>query len=102
MKLIYATFPTHEEAMETARTLLTEKLIACANILAGATSIYSWEGKIQEQNEVIMFAKTTAEKSGAVISRINELHSYDVPCVLVLPVESGLPDYIKWAEDEIS
>jgi periplasmic divalent cation tolerance protein len=102
MKLIYATFPTHEEAIETARTLLSEKLIACANVLPSATSVYRWQGNIQEQSEAILYAKTTAEKSTSAIERINALHSYDVPCILVLPVESGSAEFIKWVAREVS
>lgn len=102
MKLIYATFPTHEEAIETARNLLARKLIACANVLPAATSIYSWKEKIEQQSESIMIAKTTAKNSEAVIALMNELHSYDLPCVLVLPVESGLPEFINWVDTEVS
>ncbi len=101
MKLLYVTFPTYEEAVALAHTLLTEKLIACANVLPGAMSVYKWQGKVEEQPEAIMFAKTTAEKATAAVARITELHSYDVPCVLVLPVESGAPEFMEWVAGEV-
>lgn len=101
MKLIYATFGSKEEAVSIAHKLLAEKLIACANIFDGSTSVYRWNGEVQQQSEAILFAKTTQEKAQKVVSRIKELHSYELPCVLVLPVESGLPEFMKWVEGEV-
>lgn len=100
MKLLYATFANEEEAIKIVRVLLAEKLIACANISA-STSLYNWQGEQKQEKEAIMFAKTSADKTEAAIARIKELHSYDLPCILVLPVEAGLPEFIKWVESQI-
>ncbi len=100
IKLLYATFGVKEEAVAVAHKLLAEKLIACANVLDGSTSIYRWEGEVQEASEVILFAKTTEEKAEKAIARIKELHSYKLPCALILPIESGLPDFMGWVEKE--
>ena len=69
-------------------------------MLDGSTSVYRWEGEVQEASEVILFAKTTEAQAEKASSRIKELHSYDLPCALVLPVESGLPEFMQWVEKE--
>ncbi len=102
IKLLYATFASKEEAVSVAHKLLVEKLIACANILDGSTSIYKWENKVQQQKEAILFAKTTDKQAQKAIARTKELHSYDLPCVLILPVEAGLPAFMNWVEAEAS
>ena len=99
IKLLYATFGSKEEAVSVAHKLLEEKLVACANVLDGSTSIYRWQGEVKQQPEVILFAKTTQEKAQKAAKRIKELHSYDLPCVLILPVESGLPEFMQWVEN---
>ncbi|MEK6746209.1 MAG: divalent-cation tolerance protein CutA [Pseudomonadota bacterium] len=102
IKLLYATFASKEEALSIAHKLLQEKLIACANVLDGSTSVYRWQGEVQEASEVILFAKTTDKQAQKAASRIKELHSYELPCVLILPVESGLPEFMEWVETETS
>lgn len=101
-KLLYATFANKEEALSIAHKLLEEKLIACANVMDGGTSVYRWQGEVQEANEVIMFAKTMHSQAEKAVVRIKELHSYKLPCVLVIPVESGLPEFMQWAAKEVS
>ena len=102
MVLLYATFPNRSEALSTARTLLSEKLIACANVIDNATSIYVWEGEVKENSEAILFAKTTEAQQNAVITRVKALHSYELPCILVLPVERGYTPFLRWVEGEVS
>ena len=99
MQLLYATFAHKEEALKIARVLVEEHLVACANIVDGATSIYRWEGTIEEQPEVAMFAKTAHPEQA--IARIKTLHSYALPCVLTLPVQGGNPEFIEWVEKTI-
>jgi periplasmic divalent cation tolerance protein len=101
-KLLYATFAGKEEAVTVAHKLLKEKLIACANVMDGGTSVYRWEGEVQEASEVILFAKTTEVQAKKAIARIKELHSYKLPCVLILPVESGLPEFMQWVAKEMT
>ncbi len=100
IKLLYATFASKEEAVAVAHKLLEEKLIACANIFDGGASIYRWQGEVQQANEAILFAKTTDKQSQKAVNRIKDLHSYDLPCVLILPAEAGLPEFIEWVETE--
>lgn len=95
---IYVTSGSRQEALDIARTLVEEKLAACVNILP-AVSVYRWEDSVEEEEELVMFIKTTAEHSGNVISRVRELHSYDVPCIVALPVDKGNPEYLNWIAD---
>lgn len=102
IKLLYATFANKEEALSIAHKLLNEKLIACANVMDGGTSVYRWEGEVQEASEVTMFAKTTEAQAEKAVARIKKLHSYELPCVLILPVESGMPEFMQWVKKETS
>ena len=99
---VYLTFPDVDTAMSIGQTLLTERLIACLNVLPRATSIYRWEGQIVSQEEVVAFAKTTADRLAALSDRVAELHPFEVPCIVALDVVGGLPTYLQWVADETS
>ena len=92
---IYITTKDEAEARKIGKTLIEEKLAACANIHP-INSIYWWEGKIVEDSEIAMLVKTKAELVDEVITRVKELHSYEVPCIVSLPIEKGYPDFLKW------
>ncbi len=100
--LLYITCPTPEEARNIARTLVLEKLIACANVLPGATSIFRWKGEIQEAQETVLIAKTSRDALEKAQARILALHSYDCPCIVALPIEAGNPDFLKWVEESVA
>jgi periplasmic divalent cation tolerance protein len=93
---VYATFADAEEAARIARTLVEERLAACANILGPARSIYRWEGEIEDGTEVAALFKTRAEQAEALMARLAALHSYDVPAAVVWPVADALPAYAQW------
>ena len=97
---VYATFGSEEEARRIARTLVEEGLAACANILAPCQSIYRWQGKVEEAAEVPALLKTAAARADALIARIAELHSYDVPAAVVWPIADALADYRRWVASE--
>jgi len=99
--LIYSVFATSEQAKKVARVLVEEKLIACANILPAHSAIYEWEGKIVEESEVIMLAKTISENFMAVEKRICGLHSYETPCVLEVALENIAPEFAKWVRNAV-
>ncbi|MFC1904443.1 divalent-cation tolerance protein CutA [Chloroflexota bacterium] len=99
--LIYVTTQDEAEAREIGRTLVEERLAACVNIFP-IKSIYRWQGTIEEAGEVAMFIKTRAELADKIIKRVKELHSYEVPCIVSLPIEKGYPDYLKWIEESTS
>ncbi len=99
VKLIYVTVPLREEAEKLAEVLVTEQLAACANIIEGVTSIFHWEGKLCRENEVILILKTTEERVEELTERIKQLHSYDCPCIVALPIEGGNPDFLTWVAE---
>ncbi len=99
---IYATFGTAEEAQRIARLLVEERLVACANILAPCRSIYRWEGRIEDAEEVPALFKVEASGAEAALARIADLHSYDVPAAVVWPIANALPDYAEWVAQESS
>ncbi len=84
-----------------ARTLVDEGLAACVNLLPEVTSVYRWKGQVHEDGETLLIAKTSREGSAALIRRVEEVHSYDVPECIVIPVTSGLPAYLDWVIHEI-
>ena len=93
--LVYITAKDEEEASSIGQALVSEKLAACVN-LHPIKSIFHWQGKINQEDEVALLAKTRAELANEVISRVKELHSYEVPCAIVLPLEKGNPDFLEW------
>ena len=99
---VYAVFASTEEAQRIGRTVIEEGLAACINILPGCRSIYRWQGKIEEADEVPAILKTTDLRVDQLIARIADLHSYDVPAITVWPVHKLLADYGDWVETEAS
>ena len=95
---IYITTRDEDEARRIGKTLVEEKLAACVNIHP-ITSIYRWQGEIEEEGEAAMLVKTTAELADRVIERVKELHSYEVPCIVSLSIDKGYPGYLKWIEE---
>ncbi len=90
-----------DEARDLARALLEERLIACAT-MSGVTSLYTWQGDIQEDTETLLMMKTTAERWPALRDHLTEIHSYEVPEVLALPVSDGNDDYLAWLGDVVT
>ncbi|WP_395622296.1 divalent-cation tolerance protein CutA [Sphingomonas daechungensis] len=98
---VYAIFATAEEAERIGRIVVEERLAACINILGICRSIYRWQGEVETAEEVPAILKTTGEAADALISRIAGLHSYDVPCIAVWPIEKLLLSYAEWAEQSV-
>ena len=96
LRLLYVTTKDVEEARALSRELLARNLIACANIFPTMESIYRWEGKVQSAAESVLILKTKQDLVERTIAAVEELHSYDVPCVLSLPIEGGAADYLHW------
>ena len=98
---VYAVFASAEEAERIGRTVVEEQLAACINILAPCRSIYRWQGKIESAEEVPAILKTHGWRADELVERIAELHSYDVPCIAVWPIEKLLRRYADWVEDVV-
>ncbi len=97
---LYVTASSHDEALAIANSLVEDNIAACVNILDGVTSVYRWEGKIEQSSEVAIIAKTRAELFAAASARIKALHSYDCPCIVAWPIVAGEPDYLKWIGEQ--
>jgi periplasmic divalent cation tolerance protein len=93
---VYVTAASDEESKKIARAAVEERLAACANILGGIESVYWWDGKVCEGKEVALVLKTSDEKKQVLIDRIRELHSYECPCIVCLPIVDGNPGFLKW------
>lgn len=100
MLLVLVAFPNRELAREVARRCIDERLAACAHIQPEVESVYRWEGKVEEATETPVVFKTGAARYPALEARIRELHPYEVPEVIALNVEGGLPAYLAWVADE--
>ena len=99
--IVYAVFADADEAMRIGRTVVEERLAACINILGPCTSLYRWEGKIEQSDEVPAILKTTADRADALVARIAELHSYEIPAIVALPAEHAHPAYAEWITSEV-
>ena len=95
-QLIYITASSDEEARTIARTLVEERLAACANILGRIGSVYWWEGELQEDDEVALIVKSTDALVPRIVERVKTLHSYDCPCVVALPIAAGNAAFLDW------
>jgi periplasmic divalent cation tolerance protein len=98
---VYATFSDAAEAERIGRTVIEERLAACVNVLGVVRSIYRWQEKVETAAEVAAICKTTAVRSEALIARIAELHSYDVPCIVTWPIDAVLSDYAQWVAESV-
>lgn len=94
--VVLVTAPSEESAASIARTLVEEKLLACANLVPAVRSIYRWQGAVHDEREVLLVCKTTRGKLDALKRRLIALHPYDTPELLALPVEAGLEKYLAW------
>jgi periplasmic divalent cation tolerance protein len=94
--VVFSTFPSADKAAEVARTLVTEGLAACANLIGPVRSIYRWQDQLQDDTETLAVIKTTRETLPAMKARLVELHPYEVAEVIALPVEGGHAPYLDW------
>ena len=100
--IVYTTWPSIVEAERAGRSIVERRLAACVNILPGMISHYWWQGKIERAEEAVMLVKTRASLADPVRLMVKELHSYETPAVMVLPVEAADPAYQKWIVQETS
>ncbi len=94
--IVLMTASTKEEAVRIVHTLLEERLIACANIMDPVSSFFWWQGKIEEEKEVLVIMKSHETLFKKLSKRVMELHSYDTPEILALPIVNGSPSYLDW------
>ncbi|MCX6814575.1 MAG: divalent-cation tolerance protein CutA [Candidatus Aenigmarchaeota archaeon] len=97
--IAYITTRDHTEAKKIGEAVVKERLAACANIIPVIESIYWWKGKLERNNESMLLLKTKKSLASKLIKRIKEIHSYEVPCVDIIPMTEGNKDYFKWIEE---
>jgi len=97
--VVFITASSEEEAAKIARALVEGRLAGCVNIVKGIRSIYSWQGKIEDESEVLMIAKTRRELFKALLAKVKELHSYSVPEIIAFPIVEGSGDYLNWLKE---
>jgi periplasmic divalent cation tolerance protein len=98
--IVFVTCPSAGEAEIIARAVVEEHLAACVNVLPGVRSCYMWDGKMKWSEEVLMLIKTTEARFLALQSRVRELHSYDIPEIVAVPIEVGFDRYLQWVAKE--
>ena len=98
--VVFVTVSNDDEGQKIAHNLLQNKLIACANVISGIKSMFWWQGKIDESNEVLLVLKTQKKLFSKVAKAVKALHSYDVPEIIALPVVEGEEAYLKWLASE--
>lgn len=100
--VVLTTLPDRGAATTLARELVERRLAACVNVMAECTSIYRWQGAVQEAQEVPLLIKTRAVLYDQLESAINELHPYDLPEIIAVPVVQGLDEYLQWVGESTS
>ena len=100
--VVYMTAGDKDEARSIGKVLVESKLVACVNILENMTSLYSWEGRLQEDREVVLIAKTTADRFAELKTKVAALHSYDCPCILWFHVAEGHPPFLDWIRESVA
>jgi periplasmic divalent cation tolerance protein len=100
LNLVYITTKDKDEARRIGKELVKTRLAACVNIIDNMNSMYWWEGKIQDDQEVILIAKTKQSLVKKLIKKVKSIHSYSTPCIVSLPILDGNSDYLDWLEKE--
>ena len=97
--IVFITASSEDEAARIARALVEARLAGCVNMLKGIRSIYSWQGKVEDESEVLMIAKTRRDLFEALLKKVKELHSYSVPEIIAFPIVEGSADYLNWLKE---
>jgi periplasmic divalent cation tolerance protein len=100
--VVLSTAPDDAVAASLAETVVAERLAACVDVVGGARSSYWWEGRVELASEVVLVAKTSADRVDALIIRLVALHPYDCSEVLALPIATGFPPYLAWLDETLA
>jgi len=99
--VVLSTCPNEEVAGSLAEALVKQNLAACVNIIAGVKSVYKWEGKLENSSEVLLLIKTRREVYCQLETTVKELHPYELPEIIAVPIDQGLPQYLGWIDQEV-
>lgn len=98
--LVFTNLPDRTAAERLAKALVEQRVAACVNILAPCRSVYRWKGTVQDDEEHPMLIKTTSERYAVLEQEIRAAHPYELPEIIAVPIESGLPEYLEWVAAE--
>ena len=96
--LVYCTCPDHDSALRIAQALVDRQLAACVNLVPGLTSVYRWQGQRETAQEVLLLIKTRQAVYPELEAALLALHPYELPEIIAVPIEAGLPAYLSWIE----
>ena len=99
--VLFITTPTAEEAQRIAEVLLKQRKAACVNIMPRVSSLFWWQDKIDSAQESLLIAKTKASQLNELVRLVKEIHSYDIPEIIALPIIGGNQDYLEWIGKEV-
>lgn len=97
--VLFSTAPNEDEAAHIARTLVEKRLVACVNIVPKVRSIYTWQGKLCDEPEVMMIMKAQEKLVDKIKTELTALHSYECPELIAIPITDGLHEYMKWIDE---
>lgn len=100
--MVYVTVSSAAEGERIARALVEERLAACVNRIGGVRSTYRWQGQVEQSDEELLLIKTRAERFAGLARRVQELHSYEVPEVIAVPVAAGNDSYLRWLDEQVT
>lgn len=99
--MVLCSVPDTATGESLARALVEAQLAACVNILPGLTSIYRWQGELCQGTEALLFAKTRSDRFAALAERLRQLHPYELPEIIAVPLSDGLPAYLNWIDHSL-
>ncbi len=99
--MVLTTTSSRDEADHIAQSLVERKLVACVNIVGPIQSVYRWKGQVESAQEFLLLMKTRAERFDNVRDAVRALHSYEVPEIVQIPIENGLPAYLAWISENV-
>jgi periplasmic divalent cation tolerance protein len=100
--IVFTTFANEADAARVARVLVEERLIACANIMPGARSVYRWQAEVKDEQEVVVLMKTRKQDWTALLSRLHDLHPYSTPECVAVRIAAGAPKYMAWLDEALA
>ena len=98
--IVYITVPSREVGQQIADALLEGKLVACVNIISEISSIYHWQGSIEQDDELLLIAKTRAALFDRLATTVKRIHPFDIPEVIAMPIVAGSNEYLAWIDEE--
>ena len=98
---VYITTGDRAEARRIGMALVESRLAACVNIIDQMNAIYRWEGRIQDDREVVLIAKTTGKNLTALKEKVKAMHGYECPCIVCLPVTDGYQPFLEWVREQV-